>query len=328
MILSTEQAVTKMHGTTYFFLPLCAFICLSPPINHSVMRDFIWPSDHASRVAALNDGDPPLFLNADIIQRSVIPFAAAVVVTLSLVYVTAYYLVVDHLFFVPHNDSAKKRKVSYQLTNALTNLCFGLAGLYYECTLPKNLPVEETARGFVPLVYFSAAQLGYQFWAIPLGIFYTGEHWPMIVHHFTVIVVSCMSGFLSSGFRYWTPFFYGLIELSSVPLAVMNCFKDNPILIKRYPTQYRYIRYLFAASFLYIRIVMFVPREYTFLRDQFLLFSTRSILLYQIFMGAVWLCAFILLLLQMFWASLILKGISAGKNNTSQAKAKLTKKLT
>lgn len=285
------------------------------------MKFEMLPENHAVRIAALNGGDPPLFLPTDFIVEQVLPCTAYVVIALSIIYCTAYYFVVDR--FLQLDDVPKKRKVSYQLTNFVTNLCFGLAGLYYEYTLPhKDLQVEQTTTGFNHLVYFSAAQIGYQVWAIPLGVFFTGEQWPMIVHHFTVIVCASMSGFLASGFRYWTPFFYGLVELSSVPLAVMNCFKDNAVLAKRYPGLYRNIRLIFAATFLYIRIVMFVPRQYMFLRDQFLLVSTRPIFAYQIFMGTVWLSAFFLLILQMYWASLILKGLFRGSPRAKTEAAK------
>lgn len=136
---------------------------------------------------------------------------------------------------------------------------------------------------------------------------------------FTVVVCSSMSGLLVAGFRYWTPFFYGLVELSSVPLAVLNCFKDHPVLVARYPAAYRTVRLAFAASFLYLRVVLFVPRQYWFLRDHALLFTSRPVRPYQIYMATVWLSAFFLLLLQTYWAGLILKGLF-GRGSGSRAK--------
>jgi TLC domain len=177
-------------------------------------------------------------------------------------------------------------------------------------------------------VVFSAVQIGYQLWAIPLGLYYVQESWPMLLHHGTVVVCASMSGFLTLGFRYWTPFFYGLVELSSVPLAVMNCCKDHVVLQQRYPTFYGRVRLAFAISFLYIRVVLFVPRQYYFLRDHYLLFSTSPIRLYQAYMATVWLSSFFLLNLQLYWASLIVQGLLGLRNRrTPKAKRATPKKL-
>jgi hypothetical protein len=245
----------------------------------------------------------------------------------------------------------------------LVNLGLGLAGLYCECqvillqnsttksslsflvatvlgwsSLPQQrlstttttttTTVEHTVAGHVDYVVFSAVQIGYQLWAIPLGLYYVQESWPMLLHHGTVVMCASMSGFLTLGFRYWTPFFYGLVELSSVPLAIMNCCKDHAILVQRFPTFYVRVRLAFALSFLYIRVVLFVPRQYYFLRDHYLLFSTSPIRLYQAYMATVWLSSFFLLNLQLYWASLIVQGLlGLRQRRTSKAKRPTLKKL-
>jgi hypothetical protein len=250
----------------------------------------------------------------------VLPGVAITFTALNIFYFLAYYFIIDRTN-LKTNDARKKQKLCYQLTNLVTNLCLGLAGVYVDRGLQKmELTTEQTVQGFENFVGFSAAQLGYQFWAIPLGIFFVGESPLMIMHHFTVILVAGMSGFLTNGFRYWTPFFYGLIELSSVPLAIMNSFKENPHLIERHPSAYSMIRYIFAATFLYIRVVMFVPRHISYVRDQFLLFTTHDSIPYQIFMGFCWASSMTLLVLQLFWATLIVKGIvAANRKNTHRA---------
>lgn len=268
----------------------------------------LWPAERAARIAALNN--EAIFMPESFLQETVLPQIGATFVALWVVYFIVYYFVIDQTY-LKTNDVFKKRKVSYQLTNMVMNSCFGLGGLYFDLLVRSNeLPVEETVQNFDYLVIFSTAQLGYQLWAIPLGIFFVGESVPMILHHFTVVFCSSMSALFTNGFRYWTPFFYGVIEISSVPLAIMNSFKDNPHLIKRYPAMYHKVRMLFAASFLYIRMAMFVPREYQFLRDHFMLYSKSEVLSYKIFMATVTLCSLILLVLQLFWACLIVSGLT------------------
>lgn len=236
------------------------------------------------------------------------PAIAVFVFCLAFVF-SACFLVVDRL--TPTGASPfVRRKICYQMTNFIANATLGFCGLYYELWIrPRSVTVEEQIQGFAELYLYGCFQLGFQLWAIPVGMFLVNESTAMLTHHFAVIFVASMSTFFQNGFRYYTPFFYGLIELSSVPLAIMNTFKDNPDLVKRHPLAYTAIRIIFALSFLYIRIILFTPRMYAFLRDHWLLFSQSSHRPYQIFMSIVWVSSFFLLLLQWFWASLIVRGL-------------------
>jgi TLC domain len=249
-------------------------------------------------------------------------------------------------------SKAERQKLCYQLTNFIVNTGMSCLGLYYELVnhshhsmshaslspqlpLSNGIPVEETIMGYNAFVYISAAQIGYQLWSIPIGICLIHESIPMIIHHITVIACASMSGFLHYGFRYYTPFFYGIVEISSIPLAIMNAFKDHPKTLQQYyPRTNAMIRYTFAALFLYIRIVLFIPKKYNFLRDHILLWTSihqryqtnnnnsnhsgmeslsrddrATIVFYQCFMALVSFSAFFLLLLQIYWAWLIIKGI-------------------
>lgn len=280
------------------------------PRHIIIMSGILYSQDHYERIVAMNDNNADdMFLDEAFLRETVLPNIVKTSLTLTVLYMFLYCFVASRL--IPnHATRFQTFKVSYQLTNLLTNLTLGLFGLYASIFIvPSSSSIEEQVSGFRELYYFSTMQLGYQLWAIPLG-FSLGEKLPMIVHHFTVIIVASMSGFLTNGFRYWTPFFYGVIELSSVPLAIMNAFKDNRSLIAKYPNTYSSVRLIFAALFLYIRIFMFVPRNIHFLRDHFILFSNyRDNLPYVIFMGSASLSSFLLLLLQLYWGSLILKGL-------------------
>jgi len=102
---------------------------------------------------------------------------------------------------------------------------------------------------------------------------------------------------------------FGMMELSSVPLAVMNAFKDNPELNQRFPSVFLRSRALFAVTFLFIRWYMVFPPMIEFLRLLgFSTYSYPSVALkgYHFF---VWVFAHFLALLQIFWGSLIIRGI-------------------
>ena len=260
----------------------------------------------AERLASLNDGD--MFLPASFLQEVVCPYIIGSFLFVSILYILALNFI--GLFLPKDTDLAKKRKFSYQLTNFCANIVLGASGVYMQYwMLSPDLTPEEKSQGHEEFVFVSCFQLGYNFWAIPVGLIYVNESAPMLAHHVAVIAVSTMTGFLRNGFRYWTPFFYGMIELSSVPLAIMNFFKDNPSLVKRYPGFYSNIRNVFAFSFLWLRIYMFTPRLMEYLHHQYLVYSSHPSAPYRIFMATCWASSFFLQVLQVYWAALIVKGV-------------------
>jgi hypothetical protein len=208
-------------------------------------------------------------------------------------------------------------KLCYQITNLSVNAFLGILGLYYQLKhVPpySSMKVADTIVGHDHFTVFAAVQIGYQLWSLPVGIFHVNESHAMLLHHGAVIMVATMSAFFTSGFRYWTPFFYGIIELSSVPLALMNMFKDRRDWIQMYPQGYTAIRLVFCATFLGVRVLWFVPRKVRYLRDHYLLWSfafrdhTRPVW-YVVFMAGVWWSSVFLLGLQLHWGALIVRGL-------------------
>jgi hypothetical protein len=271
-----------------------------------------------------------LWLPPSFVRASVLPAAASAFAALAALY--------SLLLIVLPNDgghgggarkrqreealaATERRKLAYQLTNLLVNAALGAWGAAYELSrVPpyRSLPVSSTVSGYTEFVGFAAVQLGYQLWSVPVGIFHVKESPAMILHHLAVLHVAFMSAFFANGFRYWTPFFYGLIELSSVPLAIMNMFKDRPEWIRSHPTLYTSVRLVFAGTFLTVRVGMFVPRKARYLRDHYLLWSSANGadyphlgLPYQLFMAGAWISSAFLLGLQLYWAALIVRGLAA-----------------
>jgi hypothetical protein len=144
---------------------------------------------------------------------------------------------------------------------------------------------------------------------VAVGLLYVGETPVMLMHHVTVIVVASMTLLMTNGFRYWIPYFFGIMEISSIPLAIMNTFKDNPKWVERQPGMYLATRVVFSISFLFIRVWMLVPRHTTYLRDHYLLWSTSENPVYRNFMSVVWFSSLFLMILQFYWALLIVQGI-------------------
>lgn len=215
-------------------------------------------------------------------------------------------------------DVKQQRKSAYQFTNLCVNAVLGGLGVYYFMKLPSDLTIEEQIIGFDEFYPLSCLQIGFQLWAIPVGLFYVDESPAMIMHHVSVVIVGFMAGFTHFGFRFFTPFMFGMLELSSVPLAIMNTFKDNPKLIERYPKFYSVIRVLFAIMFLTIRWCMLAPRKYNYLRLNALAILSSPNIGFTLYYSFCWLSAFFLMILQIYWGVLIIKGLTKMFFNTKE----------
>jgi len=266
------------------------------------------------QVAALHEVHP-IFVSREFATETIIPCSISVIVGVSFIYAAVSLWVIRLL--LPNSSTFTHRNAAYQCTNLMVNAIIGTTGLYYFMfKMPAFVTLEDKVVGLEELYPFACMQLGYQLWALPVGIFWIKESIPMLGHHLAVIATASMAAFCSMGFRYFTPLMFGMMELSSVPLAIMNAFKDNPELIQKYPSTYFASRVAFAMSFLMIRWYMVFPPMFEFLRLLgYATFSYQSKPLY-LFHVVVWTLAHFLALLQIFWGSLIIKatiGVIFGK---------------
>ena len=212
-------------------------------------------------------------------------------------------------------------KASYQITNLLVNLVLGCVGIYYQIfKIKSDETILDRIVGHDHMMLFSAGQVGYQLWALPIGIFFVNEAKSMLIHHVAVICVGSVTAFISCGFRYFTPFFYGVIEISSVPLSVMNSFKNNPDWIKKYPGVYSNVRLVFAITFLLVRVVLWTPIYWNFFSLVSMLLYSSDILSTQIILSIFILASLVLTMLQYFWASKIVSAIVKGGPKKKEAK--------
>jgi hypothetical protein len=256
--------------------------------------------------------DYPTFLPDDYIKWTFLPATFTTTAIVTLIYLLSFNLV-DKLI-PPDSPAVKKSRVCYQIANVCFNVSIGCTGLYMEYwVLPKLRKNEETFSTVVgqeqELYLLSAMQLGYQIWAMPVGVIYVNETYEMLLHHLAVVISSSTCGFLSIGFRYYTPFFFGIMELSSIPLSIMNSFKDHEDWAKKYPAAFEASRIVFAVSYLAIRIVLCAWRWPPFLRDSFILMYTKEFGVCKMYMLIQWCFAAFLQFLQIFWARIILKNV-------------------
>lgn len=209
----------------------------------------------------------------------------------------------------------KVAKASYQLTNLLVNLTFGCLGIYYQINILTNAWGESTMNkivGYEHVKLFAMGQVGYQLWALPIGIFVVGETKSMLMHHVAVICVGSVSTFIRCGFRYYIPYFYGLVEISSVPLSILNSFKNNKEWIKAYPELYSAVRLVFAVAFLLVRVVLWTPFFWSFFSNATMLLYSSESTLTMVILTCFILSGLILTFLQYFWASKIISTMIKG----------------
>lgn len=204
-------------------------------------------------------------------------------------------------------------KASYQITNLLVNLLLGLSGIYVHVfRLDHSAPTLYKIIGYPNYKTFALGQIGYQLWALPVGALFVNESVTMLVHHVAVICVASTSAFLKSGCRYYTPYFYGLIEISSVPLSIMNSFKNNKNWIDRFPRMYSAARLVFAVSFLLVRVIFWTPFYLDYLITVCMLVYSGGSTVARSILAMFIVASLLLTVLQYWWGSLILRSLFRG----------------
>ena len=286
------------------------------------VRSLLVPANDAGEamweeVASLHDNAS--LLPADQLVASARSIASVVAIISTLYsFLVVFIRSARRMMVQDHGDGRKAMphvsewKTAYQITNLLVNLGLGLLGIYhynYTVTNPSDTPTSQKVEGWEDMSTFANMQIAFQLWAIPVGIFLVNEHGAMLFHHVCVIVVGSMSAFFTNGFPYFTPFFYGLIEISSVPLAAMNSFKGNPELAQRYPLANKLIRLVFAVSFLAVRFFMWMPNIVRYLHVAAMLGFTCRSSKCAVGCALSWWSAIGLTCLQLLWSYKIVQGI-------------------
>ena len=289
----------------------------------------------------------PTFLPNVYIVNTFLPLVLITAIALTIIYNVSYAYFVQYILPSPITSVTKldKSKAAYQLTNCCFNVIVGGVGLYQHYVVIPNLHRQSEGEGIedtdtsnslwiltvigyhVELYHVAAIQLGYQIFVLPICIFVIEEKLEMIYHHVAVVISSSTSGLLYIGFRYYIPYFYGIFEISSIPLSIMNHMKlHSETLQKQHPTLFVYSRNIFAFSFILIRVVLSPAPK--FLRDLFFVMYTMKATTYlKLYLFVQWCFSSYLQLLQLYWTTLILKGflkvllVGGGDNKGKKQKA-------
>lgn len=265
-------------------------------------------------VAALHDG--PTFLPQDQIRHS---FRQVLFILTALFVTNGIFLAVIRTFRWcggPKKTSKlltmDEHKLAYRAVSIIMNGLLGVSGMYYFfVVLPEKSTLSERITGFEELSIFAYLQIAYQLWAIPMGLVFVPEPKEMLFHHIGVMVVGSLSAFFTNGFRYHDPFFFGLIESSSVPLVIMNMFKDTPETAAKFPLSNALVSLSFALSFIAARVFMWMPQAFDFIRLAAMMSYTCAGYLGKIGLIFSIIVCFFLTALQLYWAGKIVRGMMA-----------------
>lgn len=211
---------------------------------------------------------------------------------------------------------------SLQLTNMLINLFLGCVGLYYWLwVLSNDCESEEKMKGgslsFLSMGsaasscaaphFFAEFQLSYQLWSLAVCSV-IGDTFAMTIHHVVVAVLATFASSLVMGARYFSVYFFGVVEFSSVFLSIMNAFKSRPDLVKDMPMTFACIKLLFSTAFFGLRVILWIPMIYDFFLSAWAMAPTNSWAYYALLICSSVFGAF-LTFLQFSWACKIVKGL-------------------
>ena len=221
-----------------------------------------------------------------------------------------------HVSFILSFGKSQVKKLPFQMTNLVINFIMSTMGIYSWIMMNSNDTTDnEKISGFVNMAVFGSAQIAYQLWSIPVGLSF-GEKPIMLVHHFATLASASIVTFVEQGYRFHAVYFYGVMELSSLPLCIMNTFKENRELIEKYPLKYSLSRNSFAASFMLVRVLGLIPVWFEFaslLWNANMDSSGLSLLTFRVMFYS----SSFLMLLQIYWAYLILKALLPKKQKQS-----------
>ena len=168
-----------------------------------------------------------------------------------------------------------------------------------------------------------APMIAYQFWNLLLCIFNSDlGSWEMIIHHGFAATASIvgMHPYQQQNALY----FYGVTEITNIPLTVVDVFKFFPELKQRYPTVNALARYSFAASYTILRLMLWPFQSVAIWKTSIQLLNSGE---YHSFAAVIFVLVthIALTILQYFWGykifSFLGKTGKSGKSPSDSIKA-------
>lgn len=131
----------------------------------------------------------------------------------------------------------------------------------------------------------------------------------LVGHHVTVVILSYLV-YYHQAFQYFAPVFMGVPEVSSLPLTIVDLFRQFPTLKQSFPATNELARNVFAVTFLGFRAVYWPLCSITFWRACLAAHAGPAMAGVSTWVVYVFEVANVLMTcLQWYWASIILGAI-------------------
>lgn len=214
-----------------------------------------------------------------------------------------------------------RNKTSYLTVMTLMNTFIGVYGLYhFTYTIPHiNINIHTASASTISNVItgyrqcstLGAIQIGFNIWAITVGVLSVHETPLMLIHHMAVIFLSFFITFSTIGVRYFVPFALGVSELSSVPLSMMNYMKLHyQWSMTHIPKTYQMVRIVFAFMFLLIRVILWTVFNFdSFTYGISMYQACGSTIKFRVLVGICFVLNLFLTVLQYYWGVLIVMAL-------------------
>lgn len=168
--------------------------------------------------------------------------------------------------------------------------------------------------------HLAAPLICYQFWNFIISLSIPELRDPvMLIHHFAAFLCPLLS--LYPFLQYYGMFFYGVPEVTSVPLTFVGLAKSFPYLKEKYPLLFMFSKLSFGIFFLLIRIVLWTEASYSFWLDMHRIVvegEAHSILI----VGYFCLANILLTSMQYFWGYKIIIQMVGGSKSKKEPKEK------
>lgn len=211
-------------------------------------------------------------------------------------------------------------KTAVQFTHLAVNCILALSGLYcwYKQTPHWNdCSLIQRWTGFQNFSFFGNIMISYNVWSSYASRRIFGhEDVTMACHHIMACVIGFFSSFTHYGWNYYAPFFFGVIEVSSLPLSLLNAFNFRDDWVVAYPTLHLFTKIFFAIAFIGTRVFLWNSNMHLFFKDTLSLIANNNPEIANISattrfvtLLAADVPALFLTFLQLFWAFKILEAL-------------------
>ena len=166
--------------------------------------------------------------------------------------------------------------------------------------------------------YIIIPMICYQAWNLLVCLSIAEFRTPDSIGHHIVTLI--LAYFVMGPYcQYYAMFFFGVAEVTTVPLNVMYIFKYVPELAQKYPVIAGQSRNIFGLSFVIVRLCVWPVICYDFWRNSYKVYVSKRIHSEVVF-GFFLFANTFLTFLQVYWGYLIIKGALKSKSKSGGSK--------